>query len=83
MFLLAPSPDFLSFLKNRHPASLKLMLSVCLMRAKKEQELIAMLWPVCPQCSQAAPTGHFSVCLLTTAAFCSVHSLLLTFGASS
>lgn len=43
MFLLAPSPDFLSFLKNRHPASLKLMLSVCLMRAKKEQELIVML----------------------------------------
>lgn len=83
MFLLAPSPDFLSFRKNYYPASLKLMLSVCLMRAKKEQELIAMLWPVCPQCSQAAPTGHFSVCLLTTAAFHSVLSLLLTFGASS
>lgn len=43
MFLLAPSPDFLRKLKNFHPASLKLMLSVCLMRAKKEQELIATL----------------------------------------
>lgn len=43
MFLLAPSPDFLSFRKNYYPASLKLMLSVCLMRAKKEQELITTL----------------------------------------